>query len=80
MLSREHDRQLLDATEQLIHEWDSGRVPAGRVIAIVARAKIHLRELYERNQLTEPGPEDFTTAVIAMARQELTTHHPSGTI
>jgi hypothetical protein len=66
----ETDRLLLNALDALINDRAFAHLPGGKVIAIFARTKLRVRELYH-DDAQLPPPEHFVTAVVAMARFEL---------
>jgi|GEM_PF-4927501 len=63
------DRMLLEASEQRIRETVD--LPAGQVIAAVARATIHARELYGSNGADLPSPEHVVQLVMGMAKEAI---------
>lgn len=68
--AREYDQALLQATDELIRRHPN--LAAGRVIAAVARAKIHIRDLYSTSGQETPDPAEYIAVIIAMAAQQLT--------
>jgi len=65
----DRNRLLLQATDRLV--LDHPQIPAGRVIAAVARANLNTHELYAARDLLPPPPEDFVAQVIGMAEHNL---------
>jgi len=60
---------LLDETQRLIARRPD--LPAGQVIAAVARAKIHLRDLYSEPEGVLPAEAEVVSCIVAMASQDL---------